>query len=196
MRYSVAVIAAAATATMMLVGSALAATAASDFIYWANANTPNVGRANLDGTSPNQSFITGATTPWGVTLTPPPPPPPPVETTQTAAGGCVTSGSTPKSIPRRGRKQLMKPGCKTNAGKTIGVRVSAALRGDARYYRLYCKVSNTKERAISKNSSGAYCKTGALYIRTYGYKLRLRITWAAPATGTYKAYKKVKTYTT
>ncbi len=115
---------------------------------------------------------------------------------QTPAGGCVTSGSTAKSIPAKGRKQLMKPSCKTNAGKTIGVRVNATLRGDVLYYRLYCKVSNTKERAVSKNSSGAYCKTGALYIKTYGYKLRLRITWAAPATGTYKAYKKVKTYTT
>ena len=83
---------------------------------------------------------------------------------------------TAKSIPRTGRKQLMKPGCKTNAGKTIGVRVNATLRGDVSYYRLYCKISNTKKRAVSKNSSGAYCKTGALYIQTYGYKLRLRIT--------------------
>ena len=37
-------------------------------IYWANLNANSVGRANLDGTSPNQSFITGARNPLGVAV--------------------------------------------------------------------------------------------------------------------------------
>ena len=33
-------------------------------IYWANFGTDTIGRANLDGTGANQSFITGASSPW------------------------------------------------------------------------------------------------------------------------------------
>jgi hypothetical protein len=39
-------------------------------IYWANDTTNAIGRANLDGSSPNQSFITGASTPFGVAVGP------------------------------------------------------------------------------------------------------------------------------
>ncbi|MGA7306040.1 MAG: T9SS type A sorting domain-containing protein [Rhodothermales bacterium] len=38
------------------------------FVYWANTGGDSIGRANLDGTSPNQSFITGAGTPYGLAL--------------------------------------------------------------------------------------------------------------------------------
>ncbi len=117
---------------------------------------------------------------------------------QGALHKCVTPGSTAGSIPRRGSKRLMKPGCVTNAGKTVGVQVRAAARtrGDAVFYRLYCKVGAHKARGVSKNRSGFYCKKGALTIRTYGYKLRLQITWSAPATARYTAYKRVKHYRT
>ena len=117
----------------------------------------------------------------------------PVATPQIPEMNCVTVGT---SVPRRGNMKLMNASCHTNTRNTIGLRASAKLRGDAQYFRLYCKVSSTKTRAVSKNSSGAYCKTGAMYIRTYGYKLLLRVTWSAPATGDYAAYKKVKTYKT
>ncbi|MGB2738834.1 MAG: InlB B-repeat-containing protein, partial [Candidatus Nanopelagicales bacterium] len=111
---------------------------------------------------------------------------------------CVTPGSSASSIPRRGSKRLMKPGCVTNAGKTVGVQVRAAARtrGDAVFYRLYCKVGAHKARGVSKNRSGAYCSKGSLRIRTYGYKLRLQVTWSAPATARYTAYKRVKHYRT
>jgi virginiamycin B lyase len=36
------------------------------YIYWTNFNTNTIGRANLDGTGANQSFITGASYPEGV----------------------------------------------------------------------------------------------------------------------------------
>ena len=37
-------------------------------IYWANAGTNTIGRADLDGSNPNQSFITGASSPIGVAV--------------------------------------------------------------------------------------------------------------------------------
>ena len=39
---------------------ALGAQAADAYVYWANNGTDSIGRANLDGTGVNQSFITGA----------------------------------------------------------------------------------------------------------------------------------------
>ena len=38
---------------------------ADAFVYWTDYGTSMIGRANLDGTSPNPSFITGATSPLG-----------------------------------------------------------------------------------------------------------------------------------
>ncbi len=38
------------------------------FVYWANLGTNTIGRANLDGSSPNPSFITGASNPSGVAV--------------------------------------------------------------------------------------------------------------------------------
>ncbi|MGH9158843.1 MAG: carboxypeptidase regulatory-like domain-containing protein [Vicinamibacteraceae bacterium] len=37
-------------------------------IYWTNAGTGMIGRANLDGSEPNPSFIAGASEPWGVAV--------------------------------------------------------------------------------------------------------------------------------
>jgi len=84
----------------------------------------------------------------------------------------------------------------TSAGQRIGVRVNATLRGDTSYYRLQCKVSSKKKRAVSRGASGHYCKKGSMQIRTFGDKLRLRVTWSAKATPGYDAYSKVKTYKT
>ena len=60
----------------LLVSAVLAVTLASvssadAFVYWANvggAAGTTIGRANLDGSSPNQSFITGASAPCGVAV--------------------------------------------------------------------------------------------------------------------------------
>jgi len=43
----------------------------SDYIYWSTANggtATNIGRANLNGTDPDESFITGAANPCGVAV--------------------------------------------------------------------------------------------------------------------------------
>lgn len=170
----------------------------STHLYWGASLDASIGKAPLDGSSKNNSLVTGLAGPGGVATTgehaaanPVPPP-----NVQAPANGCVTSGTTAKSIPRKGNKQLMKAKCVTNADQQIGVRASARLRGDIVLYKLYCKVSDSKHRKISKNASGAYCKSGAMYIKTYGHKLKLRITWAAPATDAFTAYKKVKNYRT
>jgi len=121
---------------------------------------------------------------------------PPIPARQRPAKNCVTSGSNSLAIPRRGSMRLMKPGCVTNAGKRIGVRVTARLRGDAALYRLTCKVSNKKQRSVSRGASGYYCKAGALRIQTFDYRLRLRVGWSAKATTGYDAYHKNKAYRT
>ncbi|MEI8082827.1 MAG: hypothetical protein WCI74_13390 [Actinomycetes bacterium] len=169
------------------------------YVYWANQDEGKVGRANLDGTGVNQSFITGGTSTFGVAVeVQPQPPTPPIA--QVPLGGCVTSGGT---IPRTGEKRLAAPGCVTNAGQHVGVRVSAtlrlALRGDLRYDSVFCRVSARKlipTTATGYGDGSRYCKRGALKIRTYGHRLRVRVIWSAPAIGNYLAYSEGKTYRT
>jgi hypothetical protein len=40
--------------------ASLAVAVDSSFVYWVNFSTGTIGRANVDGTGANQSFITGA----------------------------------------------------------------------------------------------------------------------------------------
>ena len=40
----------------------------SSHLYWADLGFGTIGRANLDGTGANQSFITGASAPEGVAV--------------------------------------------------------------------------------------------------------------------------------
>jgi virginiamycin B lyase len=55
-----------------LLGAALFAVAlpagADAYVYWANAGTNTIGRANLDGTGANQGFITGPSKPYGLAV--------------------------------------------------------------------------------------------------------------------------------
>ena len=41
---------------------------ADAYVYWANCGTDTIGRADLDGTNVNRSFITGAEDPLGVAV--------------------------------------------------------------------------------------------------------------------------------
>ncbi|MEI8082587.1 MAG: serine protease [Actinomycetes bacterium] len=86
----------------------------------------------------------------------------------------------PNHIPRTGVTRLEAPGCRTNAGQRVRVSVSGVLaaRGDMTYWWL---------------RRGA---RGAVILRTKGYPLRLRITWSAPATGNYAAYRLTRSYRT
>src|SRR6202035_3149586 len=50
------------------VGSGCWAAQASAYVYWTNFNSTTIARANLDGTSPTQSVIPGATAPAKVAV--------------------------------------------------------------------------------------------------------------------------------
>jgi hypothetical protein len=39
-------------------------------IYWANAGSNAIGRANIDGSEPNEAFITGLSSPWDIEIDP------------------------------------------------------------------------------------------------------------------------------
>ncbi|MEI8080399.1 MAG: fibronectin type III domain-containing protein [Actinomycetes bacterium] len=94
---------------------------------------------------------------------------------QVPVGGCVI---VPLSIPRVGVRQLERPRCGTNAGQPVRVSVTGRLRGDLRYWKVIRRAN------------------GAVFIRTYGYHLKLTITWSAPAIGSFTAYRKSRTYRT
>lgn len=110
---------------------------------------------------------------------------------QTAADACVTA---PASLPKRGTRKLMKPGCVTNVGKRIGAKASARTRGDVRYFQLYCKVGNSTKKVKSASGGAKYCTSGQLRIRTYGKELRLTVLWTAPATAGYESFNEKKSY--
>ena len=48
-------------------GSSASPQPATGYVYWTNLYAGTIGRANLDGTSANQSFISGANIPFGIT---------------------------------------------------------------------------------------------------------------------------------
>lgn len=121
---------------------------------------------------------------------------------QTPVNACVTKGSR-TSIPRSGSKRLMKPDCVTNAAQPGGVRVNSATpRGDLTYYTLSCSYTNNGKKINKATRSAGYggryrtCARGKMMIRTYGTPINLSITWYAPKTGTYPAYKTTKKYRT
>ena len=59
----------ATVAVVALAVGTLALVARADaFVYWASASTNSIGRANLDGTGVNPSFITGANGPTGLAV--------------------------------------------------------------------------------------------------------------------------------
>ncbi len=81
-----------------------------------------------------------------------------------------------KKIKRSGLTKLTSAHPRTTGGTPLRTRVSGSLRGDLVSFKVIRKAN------------------GTVKIRTYGYRLTLRITWSAPATGTYAAYKQTRTY--
>jgi hypothetical protein len=57
-----------ATGSIALTGKAAPSPPPGRQLFWANQNGNTIGRANVDGTAANQSFITGATAPYGVAV--------------------------------------------------------------------------------------------------------------------------------
>lgn len=94
---------------------------------------------------------------------------------QQPVNGCVTA---PKTLPVRGTSRLTKRGCVTNAGTVISVRATGSLRGDIRLYRIFKRAN------------------GSTYIRTYGSRTKIRLTWSAQSVAGFASYEKTKTYRT
>lgn len=121
-------------------------------------------------------------------------------------GKCATTG-IPKSLPRgRAVTLRMDPdsacgvsNAVTEQGQRIAVKVTPAKVSDAKSYSLYClyQGQQLKTRAVKAYGS-AYrvCDYGQLTIRTARKSMRLAITWYAPPSAVYAAYKATKTYTT
>ena len=80
-------------------------------------------------------------------------------------------------MPLAGTVRLLKPGCETTAGQPVKVKVKArAARGDVQYYKVIRKPN------------------GRTLLKTFGYPIKLTVTWSAKPTATAAAYKKVRTY--
>ncbi|MEI6623390.1 MAG: proprotein convertase P-domain-containing protein [Actinomycetes bacterium] len=107
---------------------------------------------------------------WSITVTADsaavPVPPTPVTAVQLA--GCVTA---PKSLPRKGTRNLTWPACRTSAGQLV---VATAAGGKG--YR------------IVRLANGRY------QFKASRVKGTVRITWSAPATAGYSAYRLVRSY--
>ncbi len=131
---------------------------------------------NADQTG-NGDYLPAPQVTRSITITATPTPTPGVA--QNPVNNCVTPPGK-KAIPRAGLTRLTRPHCRTNAGQKVTTKVIGQLasRGDVTLFKVIRK------------------KNGAVFIRTYGYRLKLTITWSAPATGTYAAYKQTRTYRT
>ncbi|MEI8080481.1 MAG: hypothetical protein WCI74_01365 [Actinomycetes bacterium] len=118
--------------------------------------------------------------------------------TQVPMNGCV---KLPKKLRRNAKKQLETSGCVTNAGKRVGVRVTFKRRaGTPKHYthpKLYCQVTKKKTKKVKSTGYGdgsKYCSKGSLRMRTYGSKLKIRLTWVAPLTAAYNGYQRTAVY--
>lgn len=97
---------------------------------------------------------------------------------QTVVNGGVV---VPRSIPPLGMRQLLKKGTLTNAGNPVQVQVEVLGPGYPHQILPY-RLIRTPD--------------GEVFLRTFGYKLTLRITWSAPETADYFAYQMSRTYQT
>ena len=86
----------------------------------------------------------------------------------------------PQVIPRYGTTQLLRKKCVTNAGQRVRVTVRGSARalGEVRYWTVIRKTN------------------GAVFLKTRGSPLRVRIHWFAPARGNYLPYSRLERYRT
>lgn len=158
---------------------------AADSTYLYYSNEPPIGaisRVRVNGSAPPElNFIpsgNGSTIrPFGGVAVEPAPPSPPPASAQTAANNCV---SVPKKVRTNRTYRLMRAKCTTNLGKTIEVKGAyrGSLKGDMAYFRIY------------RNSKGE------TMLKTYGTRIKLRLTWSSAASGGVPGYRLVKNYRT
>lgn len=135
----------------------------SSHLYWANAGTNTIGRANSDGTSVDQSFIeTGGFQICGVAVddlaTPPAPPPSgggPSGGGSSGASGGSGSGGTPDTTPPQ--TTIAKgPGSKLAQGKA-----KFSFRASEAGSRFACKLDKGKPKPCASPKTYKRLKPGA-----------------------------------
>ncbi len=119
---------------------------ASSHLYWANAETGTIGRANTDGTGVNQSFATTGGQPCGVAvdnLASPPPSPPPAGSGTGGGGGGAGGGSSADTTPPT--TTIVKgPGGKLAQGKA-----KFSFRSNESGSHFVCKLDRRKVKACT-----------------------------------------------
>ncbi|MEI6624184.1 MAG: hypothetical protein WCP28_20010, partial [Actinomycetes bacterium] len=108
---------------------------------------------------------------WSLSITPevlPPAPPPLVVQAQTPLAGCVTP---PRSLPRTGTRQLTAPLCRTNGRMNITTTVT----GKAKY------------KVVRKSN-------GMVSLKTNKTRGKITVTWSAPASAAFSAYRLTRSY--
>lgn len=141
--------------------------------------------------TPTPTSTTTTTTTTTTTSTPT------VAAAQTSAGGCVTPGNGHR-LPSTGTRTLEKSACRSaETGEAIGVTAEVRQRaGDITLLTLRCQKGNGNMVKTRSTGHGRWCQKGKLVINTFGYNLRITLTWATPATATYAAYSLTRTYRT
>lgn len=189
-------------------------------LYWDHGDTGGLGIARVDGSGQNHYFMTGVCDYYGIAvgdegifmgcgdsithadldggnvnltymhsqmsssswlaISP-------VALAQTPMRGCVTA---PRRLPARGAAQLMKPGCVTDAGERVAVKLAGA-KGRV---GLFCKITKRKRANVKQNAQGAFCSRGALMAQTTGRRGNVAVIWDAAGNGEYKPYWSKKGY--
>lgn len=147
--------------------------AAPTWVAWGKiqCTTPAsvAGKASITVTNPDGSSVTSANRFTYTSAQ--------VKHAQTPLGKCA---QPPRRVKKKGRTVILKAHCMTNADRKVRVKVAGMKRsrGEVINYRVIRRAN------------------GRTILRTYGVPLRIKITWSAPATKTYKAYCNVHWYRT
>lgn len=147
--------------------------AAPTWVAWGKiqCTTPAgvAGKASITVTNPDGSSVTSANRFTYTSAQ--------VKHAQTPLGKCA---QPPRRVKKKGRTVILKAHCMTNADRKVRVKVAGMKRsrGEVINYRVIRRAN------------------GRTILRTYGVPLRIKITWSAPATKTYKAYRNVHWYRT
>ena len=134
---------------------------AAAFVYWANNGGGTIGRAGLDGTGVNQSFIAGASGPCGVAVdaltpltSPPPtaPPPPPLPSNEFTLGKPKLNekkgtARLPATVPGAGELALSGNGVK--AARAAGAVVAKVVTAPGAV-QLLIKATGKKQRKLNE----------------------------------------------
>ncbi|MEI6621322.1 MAG: fibronectin type III domain-containing protein [Actinomycetes bacterium] len=94
---------------------------------------------------------------------------------QVPLNGCVVSSG---KMPTKGTKVVTRANCVTNAANRVATKVTCRgyTRGDIRYCSVIRKAN------------------GTVKVKTYGYRIHVKVVWSAPAVTGYNAYRQVKNF--